>query len=80
MDATELFASAERLDGHDEVLRARARLVALHGEQLRWRSPAATRFRAKLEGVVADLALAATGTAALADRIRIHAGRVADSP
>jgi len=80
MDATDLFASADRLNGHDEVLRARARLIALHGDQLRWRSPAAARFRAKLDQVVADLALAATGTAELADRIRIHAGRVADSP
>jgi hypothetical protein len=80
MDATELFAGAERLEGHDEVLRARARLLALHGDHLRWRSPAAARFRAKLDTAVADLTRAAVATGTLADRIRIHAGRVADAP
>lgn len=80
MDATELYADAARLDAHEEVLRARARLLAMHAERLRWQSPAASVFRAKLDGLVADLVLVATSTGALSDRVRIHAARVADSP
>lgn len=80
MDATGLYAGAARLDAHEEILRARARLLAMHGERLRWQSPAAAVFRTRLDGLVADLMLAATSTAALSDRIRIHAARVADSP
>jgi hypothetical protein len=80
MDATELYAGAARLDGHEEVLRARSRLLAMHGEQLRWQSPAASAFRARLDAVAAELMIAASSTAALSDQIRIHAARVADSP
>lgn len=80
VDATELYAGAARLDGHEEILRARARLLAMHGERLRWQSPAAGVFRTRLAALVTELALAAADTAALSDRIRIHAARVSDVP
>jgi RecB family exonuclease len=80
MDATELYAAAGRLDGHEEILRARARLLALHGERVRWQSPAARAFRTRLDAVVTELAGAAAATAALSERLRIHAARVSDAP
>jgi hypothetical protein len=80
VDTTALYSLAARLDGHAEVVRARARLLAAHRNHLRWRSRAARRCRIRLDGVYAGLAACASQAEEVADRIRAHAARVQQSP
>jgi hypothetical protein len=76
MDATDLYAAADRVATDAELLRARAHLLAAHGDRLRWRSGAARCFRDRLDTVVTALLLSAGRGAEVADRVRSVAAHV----
>lgn len=76
MDATALTNAAAVLDGHAEVLTARAHLVARHSAAMHWNSPAAHRCRGVIESLCGQLLADGSAAAALADRMRACAVRL----
>src|SRR5689334_5289399 len=70
MDATTLTNAAAVLEGHGEVLIARAHQLARHGAAMRWHSPAARRCRSVLETLCCDLLASGSAATELADRMR----------
>jgi hypothetical protein len=76
MDTTGLSCAADRIDSHAEVLRGRARLLALHRDSVRWQSPAARICRSRIDAVTADLLAGAARAAEVAERLRLHAARI----
>lgn len=76
MDATGLYAIADRLDGQAELVRARGQLLAMHRDRLRWHSPAARHWRAEMDIIVTDMLAWSARAGVLADEVRAHAARV----
>ena len=79
MDATALTSAAATVEGHAEVLIARARLVAHQCDAMRWNSLAARRCRSVIDALCSQLLASGSAAAALADRMRACAVRVGNA-
>lgn len=76
MDATDLYTVADRVAANAEMLRGRARLLAAHGDQLRWQSTGARSFRARLDAIVAALHRSADRGVTVAAAVRSVAAQL----
>jgi hypothetical protein len=80
VDTAALTAAAWRVEDLAGVLRARGYLLAAHAAALRWRSPAARLFFARVEGALAQLADCSAQSDALAEAMRARASRLGRLP
>jgi hypothetical protein len=75
VDVCAVLGAADRIDDLATQLRARANLIALHGANVHWNSPAALRYFARLDEIIATLHGCAESMAEVADLARRHGYR-----
>jgi len=75
-DCASLETVARQMDGHGEDLRGRASRLLAAAESVRWRSPAATTFRADVHDLAVAFRRAAGEIDDAAHALRRHAAAV----
>jgi hypothetical protein len=76
IDPGELYAIADRIAGHADVLRSRATALAAAVARDNWHGIASELLAAQARGVVEDMSACARRLDDAADALRRHAGRV----
>ncbi|MGH8861863.1 MAG: hypothetical protein ACRDVG_11640 [Jatrophihabitantaceae bacterium] len=80
MSATDLYAAADRIEGHAATLRSRAAVIGVQRDTMRWQSLAARLCRTRIDDVTAALSAWAGQADTVAHLLRREARRVASMP